>query len=41
LANLVRCNYKQKKLASAIEYYQKIEQIDPEYVKNIKEIKKK
>ncbi len=41
LANLVRCNYKQNKLETAVEYYQKIEQIDPEYVKNIKEIKKK
>ncbi|MBU0473595.1 MAG: tetratricopeptide repeat protein [Bacteroidetes bacterium] len=40
LGNLVRCNLKQNKTQAAIDYYQKIEQINPDYAKKIKEIKK-
>ena len=39
LANLVRCNIKQNKQEEAIKYYNRIEQINPEYAKKIKEIK--
>ena len=41
LANLVRCNMKLGNKKAAVGYYQAIEQIDPEYLKNIKEISKK
>jgi tetratricopeptide (TPR) repeat protein len=38
LANLVRCNIKLNKTEKAIEYYNIVEQINPEYAKSIKGI---
>jgi len=40
LANLARCSIKQNKTNEAIEYYKRIEQIDPDYAKSIKEFQK-